>query len=419
MKFVSLLFVLLFFLLVRQYTFAENTILINEFLIEPTPQQVEVINIGTESADISGWYIDDNGGSTYYTIPQSSILYPNSCLVFSGDFNLNKSSPDTIRLFNNGNLVDSFSYKSSSGSGISYIRLPDGTGNWTTKSASLGMFNESGLSCVVTPTLTPTPTLLPTQTLTPLPIFTPTPTLTPTPTSVITPILYQNIYISEAMVNPPSGENEWVELFNNNEFSVSLIDWYIDDIQNRGSSPRLFSLEISAKTYGIIDISSSIFNNTGDSVRLLDFNKNRVDDFEYASTNQGKTVGRISIDSDEFCIQEPSKGIVNSSCINPTVTPNPTSKPTSKPTNPSYPSATAVITRSPSISINRYINTNNNLTPINLTIGGREILGASSRNTIKSHTRLIHSLSLISFTYSLLTILSLFLRMKIQYGKNR
>ncbi|MBI3366623.1 lamin tail domain-containing protein, partial [Candidatus Roizmanbacteria bacterium] len=138
MKYVFLLLGILFFSLLGHNTVADTTIRINEFFIEPTPQQVEIINTGTQSADISGWYIDDNGGSTYYTIPQSSILYPNACLVFAGDFNLNKSSPDTIRLFNtiapptstNANLIDSFSYKLSSGSGISYLRLPDGTDNW-------------------------------------------------------------------------------------------------------------------------------------------------------------------------------------------------------------------------------------------------------------------------------------------------
>ena len=43
---------------------------INEFLIEPEPQTIELINTGSESADISGWYIDDSAGTTYFTIPE-------------------------------------------------------------------------------------------------------------------------------------------------------------------------------------------------------------------------------------------------------------------------------------------------------------------------------------------------------------
>src|SRR3989339_855882 len=120
----KIFFILLFFLFAVP-CLAENKILINEFLIDPQPQQVEIINTSTEEADISGWIIDDSGGTTYYTVPQSNILHPNSFLVFSGDFNLNKSSVDIVRLINNSQqLIDSFSYKSSSGSGITYQRLP-------------------------------------------------------------------------------------------------------------------------------------------------------------------------------------------------------------------------------------------------------------------------------------------------------
>ncbi len=433
MKSFFVLFLLLSVFIARQ-VFAQNLIRINEFLLEPTPQQVEIINTGTESADISGWSIDDNGGSTYYTIPQSSILYPNACLVFSGDLNLNKLSADTIRLFNNGNLIDSFSYKSSSGSGVSYLRLPDGIGNWTTKSASLGIFNESGLSCIITPTLTTTPTSISTQTPTPS-LSTPQPTVesrdpvSPIPSgdigTTITPISYQNIYISEVMVNPSLGEYEWVEFFNNNDFIVTLTDWFIDDVENAGSSPKLFSLDIAAKSHGVIDMSSSIFNNTGDSVRLLNFNKTRIDDFEYTSTTQGKTFGRISYDSDEFCFQEPSKGTVNNSCINQIPISNPTSKLTNKPTNLSYPSTTAVANRLvPSVSIYRYINTNNNVVSpvypvnygVNQLIREGEILGITTQS--KNNKSLIHYLSFISFSYSLLTILSVFLKMKKRYEKS-
>src|SRR3989339_835225 len=138
MKSLIVLLILFLFLIIRPIH-GEAKILINEFLIDPQPQQVELINIGSDSADVSGWYLDDSGGTAYYTIPQSSVIYPNSCLVFSGDFNLNKTSADSLRLFNNlfsptsssPQLIDSFSYKSSSGSGISYLRIPDGENLWS------------------------------------------------------------------------------------------------------------------------------------------------------------------------------------------------------------------------------------------------------------------------------------------------
>ena len=117
-----------FFLLLTTNSFAQ--VRLNEFQIEPE-QSVEILNTATTSADTSGWYIDDNGGTTFYTIPQNSILLPNSCLVFTSNFNLNKSSADTVRLFDKSNpptssqsvLVDSFSYQQSPGNNISFSKI--------------------------------------------------------------------------------------------------------------------------------------------------------------------------------------------------------------------------------------------------------------------------------------------------------
>src|SRR3989344_984028 len=163
-----------FYLTFVKLTFAQSKILINEFLVDPQPQSVEIFNSGTESSDISDWIIDDSGGTTFYTIPRDSIIFPNQCLVFSADFNLNKTSADTVKLINNSQLlIDSFSYKSSSGSGLSYYRFPDNNNYWTTGSASLGFYNQTNISCLVTPMPTilnqvPTGTW-PTITITPIP----------------------------------------------------------------------------------------------------------------------------------------------------------------------------------------------------------------------------------------------------------
>ncbi|MBI2051138.1 lamin tail domain-containing protein [Candidatus Roizmanbacteria bacterium] len=91
-------FILIFFLAAFPVS-AQSKVLINEFLIEPSPQSVELINIGGEDVDISGWHIDDSGGSAYFTIPQGTVLSPNTCISFSSEFNLNKTTQDTIRLF--------------------------------------------------------------------------------------------------------------------------------------------------------------------------------------------------------------------------------------------------------------------------------------------------------------------------------
>ena len=312
-------------------------------------------------------------------------------MVFSADFNLNKTSADTVKFINSSQqLIDSFSYKSSSGSGVSYYRFPDNDSNWTTGSANLGFYNQTNISCLITPS--PTPTSLPTPTATP----STNSTDSPTPTSVAQS--YENIYISEAMVNPSSGEKEWIEIYNNNDFPVSLNNWYVDDLENAGSPPKIFSINIDRKSFGVL-LTSSIFNNDGDNVRLLDFNKNLKDDFEYGKTEQGKTLGRASLESDDFCFQEPSKNSANNPCINPT--PSPTIIGITK---------TIVQTSTSTIKLTP----SNKPVLINQPKSSGQVLGTSNELVINSdgNKSLINLLSIIAFSYSLLVIVSVLIKSK-------
>ena len=363
-------------------------------MIEPD-QAVELLNVGTESADISGWYIDDSGGTTFYTIPQNSILYSNACLVFSGSFNLNKTSSDSIRLFNsnfaptdsNAVLVDSFSYSSSPGQNISYSRIPDASDNWATASASLNQFNESGQSCLVVPTSTPTPTLVP------------SPQTPPAPT---TPPSYTNVYISEVLVNPPSGEKEWLEIYNANDFSMELINWYIDDIEDAGSQPYLFSLTIHSKEYKVIELPASIFNNSSDFVRLLDSSKNPKDSIEYTYSEKEKTWGRVSFENNNVCLQEPSRGSVNNPCIE--IESNEDSEEQEEDENVTSIVSGALTTLQPTSQI----------------VGSAQpsaapqgtVLGESVIEPQKTSDNLHKFLSFLSISYSTLTIFSLLFKIK-------
>ncbi len=102
---------------------------LNEFLIEPSSEQwVEIYNTGYDSVDVSGWIIDDSGGTQKYVISSGTVLDGQSCLSFqSGNFNLNVSSADTLRLLdNNESTVDSYDYQQSPGENVTYGRKPDG-----------------------------------------------------------------------------------------------------------------------------------------------------------------------------------------------------------------------------------------------------------------------------------------------------
>ena len=281
---------------------------------------------------------------------------------------------------------------------------------------------------VSTSTLTPNPT--PTQISSPTENQSSSPTLTeivlePTSSISVQPQNYNNIYISEVMIDPETGANEWIEIYNGNDYEIILTDWYIDDIENSGSTPKKFSLIINPKDYSVIDLSTSMFNNDGDSARLLDFSQKEIDSFQYQSSEKGKSLGRRSFDNDSFCLQIPTKQASNGSCTNPSAipTPKPTASSTSINTSTNTPIKTPSITKSPTktsstITPGKYtLFTQNQLSVSNSPEEtNTDVLGAKTKDKSSTNSQtnaLLSSLSFASFAYSLLAIISIFLKMKI------
>ncbi len=318
------LFLFLFLVLITPLPLLAD-IRLNEILIDPQ-QSVELINTASEEADLSNWYIDDSGGTTFFTIPQQTRLSGSACIVFSADFNFNKSSADTVRLFNSAGtpvsatnqLIDSYSYKTSPGPDRSFIRIPDGIGDWTSASASLGKQNNTLENCVRVPTPTQIPDL-------------PKPTALPSLSDQI-----DGVRINEVMSQPAEGEYEWVELYNANSFSVSLDNWYIDDKEDEGSSPKSFTVTIPSSGFAVIELKTALLNNSSDTVRLLDATQAEKDRIDYGESEKNRSFGYAEND---FCLMMPSKGTSNEPCfvrtesISSTPLPSRTSSPTRSPTN--------------------------------------------------------------------------------------
>lgn len=372
---------------------------------------VELYNDENQIIDISQYQLLDLAGNKIKISTQSA--FPFDFILATSSSVLNNTG-DTVSLKNNlEEIIEIATYSGTFDSSKIFTKCPDFDGDWFV----LNLLTKNASNQTACQSLTPMPTITPTLTVTPTIIITPiptaTPTFTPTPTSI--PQSYDNIFISEAMVNPTTGEKEWIEIYNNNDFPVSLNNWYIDDLENGGSSPKIFSLEINAKGYGIFDLTSSIFNNDGDSVRLLDFNKNLKDDFEYGKTEQGKTLGRTSLVSDDFCLQEPSKNLANNPCINPTPTPITSVKtrqinlsPTINVVSKKIPIYTGQARLTPTMLINQ-----TGYYPLS-----QDVLGLSTKIN-HNNSSLINLLSFLSISYSLLTIISIFFKMKLIYGKGQ
>ena len=418
------IFIIIFFgfLFIARFAFA--AIKINE--IYPAPpsgeyEWVEIYNDGNSIVDLSQYSLSDLTNKKIKFI--ATTLPPLSFEIATSSGVLNNDG-DTVFLKNNlEEIIEIATYSANFDSNKTFAKCPDSDGNWFVLNLSTKNATNETACQILTPS--PTLTIMPTLTLTPIIVQTPTEeSENPTPT-IITPTLqsYGNIYISEVMANPPTGEKEWIEIYNDNNFSVLLNNWYVDDLENAGSSPKIFSLEISGKDYGVFNLTSSMFNNDGDSVRLMDFNKNIKDDFEYQEIEQGKTLGRVSLSSDNFCPEEPSKNSANNPCIDPRTTVTPTLILAMGRMNPS-PTITKSATLNKPVSINRLINTK---IPI---ISGREtrplqyssdVLGISNELIINAHNNkpLINLLTILSTSYSLLTIISILFRMKLSYGKDK
>ncbi len=412
-KLYLIVFFSLFTLLFPVRTYA--TLWINEIYPAPTTgdeEWVELYNDQPLSVDISTYTLTD--ATNKKITLADKIIKPFGYAIATSSAVLNNSGPETINLKDLlGNILDAITYTDTFSSSKSYVRCPDGGDVFFVTTIITREYTNSGACDIL---LAPTPTATPTITSTPTTTSTPTPTLTPTPSYSLS---YNNIYLSEVMIDPDEDQNEWVEIYNDNEYVVTLTDWYIDDTADSGSSPRKFTLTIESKSYGAIDLTSSVFNNSGDTVRILDASSNQKDAYEYTDSSKGKSQGRASQPTGAFCEQEPTKGTINSVCVSQNETNTPTS---------SNSVSSAKKLKSTSLSVSKPVVLGNPQqssvkkivappkTSIELNKNG-EILGASD-TVVKGQSKpselaISRSLAFAAFSYSILLIVWIIVKKQI------
>lgn len=99
-----------------------------------------------------------------------------------------------------------------------------------------------------------------------------------------------DILINEILPNPKGNDPEWVELYNPTGDDIDISGMWIDDIDG-GSSPQPIPATtiITAGGYWTLD-TSSVFNNTGDDVRLLKSDGTTVvDSYTFGSSSKNKS----------------------------------------------------------------------------------------------------------------------------------
>lgn len=179
-------------------------VLINEISIEPLNEQwIEVFNDSEENIDLSGWILDDNGGAEKYVFPKESTIGARIFFtVQSGKLNLNKSSSDSARLFDQNNvLIDSMDYNKSLGVDMTIGRLPDKKEIWGICQPTK---NKENICITSSPSFSPTSTMTNIPTNSPMPLPKPKATKTPIPVVKSELIEPENILSPTSSLQPQS-----------------------------------------------------------------------------------------------------------------------------------------------------------------------------------------------------------------------
>lgn len=281
-------------------------IFLNEISAGSSPEYVELYNSALDRVELNNWYLDDVADAGSLPKRFSITLDGQSFGVVELSSMLNNSGGDSVRLLDeNQHEVDSYNYTTNVSLNDIFVRCPDGGDTWIlTTTSSKSQANQA--SCLL---LTPTLLIEATPTTISMPII--SALLLPTPTAHITP----GVILSEVMVYPDNSE-EWVELYNPNSYSVILTNWYLDDQEDGGSSPKAFSVTLNPQSFSLVVLTSAIFNNSGDQVRLLNNEKVEIDQFEYERAVKNQTFSRKMLNNkSEFCQTEPSPNQTNHPCL--------------------------------------------------------------------------------------------------------
>ncbi len=226
---------------------------------------VEIYNGSTTSIDLDGWKVDDGeGGGSPLHLPAGSIAESGGYLVVDLPNSLLNNDGDSIRLIRpDGVVADTTSYASSAAD-TSHCRALDGS------------WYESEQPTPGAPNIPPS---APTATAEP-----PTPSAAQSPSSGVPSSISTNIRLSEVLALPKDAyDAEWVEIANDSDAPADLSGWKLDDGEG-GGSPYTLPAGSTIGPQGLLTVimPRALFNNAGDSARLLGPDGAVIDVFDYS-----------------------------------------------------------------------------------------------------------------------------------------
>ncbi len=123
------------------------------------------------------------------------------------------------------------------------------------------------------------------------------PKIATTPTQFQASIYPTGIIINEILPSPEGADNteEWIEIFNQNNFEVNLSNWQITDTLGKIEIYK-FPEETKISSQGFLVLPRSItkitLNNDGDSLNLIWPNGKIIDQISYEKTRRGESYNR-------------------------------------------------------------------------------------------------------------------------------
>ncbi len=259
----------------------EKSIVINELMPNPIgtdtgKEWVELHNPTSFPINLDGWVLKDKTSS--YSLNGLSISVEGYLVIFP-TISLNNTD-ETITLTNNAGYEDIVSYTDSI-EGISIERINYRCNGFLphVNSHTQGLINSNFDANFCNPE------------------------------SEEPEIVEPQIFLNELLPDPDGSDtgNEWVELYNPNDFSVNLKDWQI----GVGSKNQIIEdVTIEAKGFQIVNMKISL-TNTSAEISLISPQKNIEDSFHYSETETGKSWARKTDGEGEWIILEMTKGESN------------------------------------------------------------------------------------------------------------
>lgn len=261
---------------------ADTDIRINEVQSDSAigaPDFVELINIGTESVDISGWVLRDDNDARDLRVAAGTVLEPGELFVIEPDqdpdFGFGLGSNDMARIYaaDGTTLIDSYEWTDHA---FSEGRVPDGTGDFVDTEPTPGAPNvvrqDDGFYDAD-----------------------------------------ETIVVNEVMSDDPDGGADWVELFNTGDAGVDVSDWVLRDDNDLRDLRIAEGTVIAPGAFLVIETDTPADGfglGRADEIRVfLDDGLGLVDGHSW--TDHVASEGRVPDGSGAFVGTEPTPGSAN------------------------------------------------------------------------------------------------------------